>query len=485
MLHLSKLIKNREDEKISTSKSIESSIIFHIGNIANNAYNSAVYERSLGLNSFAISPDYNHVMGFPFWETEDFHISASETFDAQKYVTELNIPSWFLHGTWDQILAKLLVVEEEYPIPRKKLPHLQSAAHAESNSYLQAYSLKLANWFLENFRSSFKRFLPSKVRHKLANTFIIKLRLVPVSNYLEIFNKADIIVFYGAYNAYTVISNWDKKYISLEHGTLRDYIFSDTFFAKQSKIAYENSFRVLVTNQDCLIPAANCGITKEKIINCPHPTSDFDFAELRKRRLKLFENPKNEILWPTRHSYGSIVDRGKGNAEGIRALLGILKIHPNLKVVFVEWGDDVHKSKKIIEEFGLENQIEWIGVLSRKALKYRMSGALAVLDQFTIPAYGGITADALGLGVPVITRSEESIDLEYFGSVAPVMPAANAQEITTHINSLMTDPSLIKKIFHESTEWYDSNLSSTIAFSKRMESYKDLLNDQDKIGEGK
>ena len=114
-----------------------------------------------------------------------------------------------------------------------------------------------------------------------------------------------------------------------------------------------------------------------------------------------------------------------------------------------------------------------------------MSGALAVLDQFTIPAYGGITADALGLGVPVITRSEESIDLEYFGSVAPVMPAANAQEITTHINSLMTDPSLIKKIFHESTEWYDSNLSSTIAFSKRMESYKDLLNDQDKIGEGK
>ena len=457
-------------------KALNECVIFHIGNIANNAYNSAAYERKLGLNSYALSPDYLHVMGFPFWETEELLIPAGETFLPEKFVNNLNTPDWFLAGNWVEIgseLAKIFLKGSE--------KQNQILTHSYRVLFRKQL-LRVASNILKKFRPILGRTLPGYVRHHLANTFLVQLRQEPADSYLEVFKYADIIVFYGPYNAYAVISKWEGKYISLEHGTLRDYIFSDTYFANQSKIGYQKSFRVLITNQDCLESANECGITPDKIVKAPHPTSDFDFQELRKQRLVICKTPRNEILWPTRHSYGSIVDRGKGNKEGIDAIFLILQNYPKLRVIFVEWGDDVHLSKKLIRSLGLENQVEWIGVLSRKALKLRMIRSLVVLDQFTIPAYGGITADALGLGVPVITRMDNLIDMAYFGSVAPVLPAATGKEISDQVTSLLVDKNLDKNIFDLSTAWYDKHLSSELSFSRRNVAYIDLLAEKSQVG---
>lgn len=448
-------------------EALKGKVIFHIGNIANNAYNSAAYERRMGLKSFAISPEYLHVMAFPFWETDDLMVDPDKTFEPETLISEKNIPDWFLYGSWQEIFDNL-----------KEQLLLSGDGNLEEDvprSSYQDVKFNLVSSLLKYGRAPLKKILPSSIRHWLANSLLVHLRKESHINYSRIFDLADIVVFYGAHNAYATISNWKGEYISLEHGTLRDYIHSDFYLAKKSKIGYQNSFRTIVTNQDCLEPARKLGIPPENVLKSPHPSSDFDIQDLRILRRETLETNPNEIFSPTRHSYGSIVDRGKGNQAAIEGILSALLEYPHLRATFVEWGDDVAKSKKLIRELNLQDKIEWIGVLSRKSLKHRMANALVVLDQFTIPAYGGITADAIAIGVPVITRQDIDSDTTFFGSPAPVLGAEKATDIFEKISLLVTNNLLGKEIFTKSIDWYDSNLSSSVAFDRRKSAYLDKL----------
>lgn len=448
--------------------------IFHIGNIANNAYNSAAFERKMGLNSFAISPEYLHVMAFPFWETDTLMVHPNQTFDPYSHMNANNMPEWFLYGSWQEIYEDL----------KKQLQQISNDKLFEEVklSSIQEKKLQIISILLKYGRTPLKRILPNGIRHWLSNSLLVQLRRESHLNYSRVFDLADIVVFYGAHNAYATISKWNGRYISLEHGTLRDYINSDFYLAKKSKEAYKKSFRTLITNQDCLEAAYKLGITQNSLLKSPHPSSDFDFEELRRVRLQTIGTLPKEIFCPSRHSYGSIVDRGKGNRFAIEGILKALQTFPDLRATFVEWGDDVEKSRKLIRELDLESKIEWIGVLSRRALKERMAKSLVVLDQFTIPAYGGITADAIGLGVPVITHQDPDLDVAFFGSIAPVLPAKNSNEIFLWISSLLTNKDLNREVFENSINWYDSNLSSKIAFERRKSAYLDKIGLTENLG---
>jgi hypothetical protein len=97
---------------------------------------------------------------------------------------------------------------------------------------------------------------------------------------------------------------------------------------------------------------------------------------------------------------------------------------------------------------------------------------MCVLDQFLIEAYGAVTADALGLGVPVVTAHSCENDLNFFGSCAPVFNAKSANEIRSHLNSLLGRSSEKVAIdFDESTRWFNQNLSSDIGLEKRLQGY--------------
>lgn len=447
---------------------LEGKIVFHIGNVANNAYNSAAYERAQGIKSFAISPDYLHVMAFPFWETDEISVPPERTFEPYMHMTKENMPEWFLYGTWSDIYQRLVALIN---------PSTDSSIFdLAPQSKMSSVKSTIISEFLKYGRRPLKKILPTQFRHWLANTLLVHLRREEVLTYSRVFDLADVVVFYGAHNAYASISNWNGKYISLEHGTLRDYINSNFYLANKSKDAYKKSFRTIITNQDCLKPALEVGIPSMRIVKSPHPSSDFDFSELRELRLKVLERGPKEIFSPTRHSYGSIVDRGKGNKLAIEGVLKALVAFPDLRATFIEWGDDVVKSKMIIQELNLQDKITWIGVLSRKSLKKKMVESLVVLDQFTIPAYGGITADAIGLGVPVITRQDIGLDQVFFGNTAPVLPAQTSNEIFEHISALMNFEKMGNVIFSQSTNWYDSNLSSKRAFEQRFLCYLDKLN---------
>ncbi len=52
--------------------------ILHIGNIANNAYNNAKFQRRVGIQADVLCYDYSHVMAQPEWEDAEFEEEVDE-----------------------------------------------------------------------------------------------------------------------------------------------------------------------------------------------------------------------------------------------------------------------------------------------------------------------------------------------------------------------------------------------------------------------
>jgi len=445
-------------------------VIFHVGNIANNAFNAAQYERQLGLCSFVISPNYYHVMSFPFWETEHLKIQPNESFNALSFSNRKNTPEWFLYGNPRQIYLDYLKIFSNNGQGEKDNASLKL-------NMVDALQLSIAK-FLGVYRSSIKKVTPLFVRRFVGLLLLPIIRRQEKFNYYQLFRLADIIVFYGSYNAYAELCDYKSKYISLEHGTLREYVFGESYFSKASAKAYLNSFRVIITNQDCLLPALKLGVNRSNIIKAPHPTQNFDFVELRKLRLEMIGAGVKfkTIIYPARHSYTIEGDTGKGNKQAIEALLNIAKAYPDINILFSEWGTGVEESKRHIDSMGLTSQIQWNGLLSRRSLKFEMAKSLAVIDQFELPAFGAITGDALGLGVPVITKQDPLTDLKYFGSLAPVYAATTSEEIFAHLVKIVENEIEMSDVFTKYTKWYDDHLSARKAFDGRMIAYQEILN---------
>ena len=124
----------------------------------------------------------------------------------------------------------------------------------------------------------------------------------------------------------------------------------------------------------------------------------------------------------------------------------------------------------------LESMVQWGPLLSRPLLKKEISKSFAVVDQFKISAYGAVTCDAIGIGVPVITKQDKSLDINHFGSVAPVMAAGTAAEIHQNLLQLLNLTDSQRYILHkESTEWYDNNICDSIVAKTRVSAYQEIM----------
>lgn len=492
--------------------------ILHVGNIANNAYNAARNDRKHGLNSFAISPNYNHVMGFPFWEEVSLHVTREEEFNARLLERNHPSPSWFATGTWDEIIENLEVNFDLDMEKSEKLTFMSMAA-SYSRRQMQAiidYSRLYIKTVVETMEKLEKKvfrlivlcaklviphaaylFLKTRIAKRLSSQKVLPisshLRIWLANTALPVFNriinpeekirnfisKFDVVVYYGPWNAIVSMYNLKPSYISLEHGTLRDFVWTDYAWAKESREGYRNSNLILITNSDCYDKAIELRGDKTKVIKTSHPKSDYDFVGLRDLRKKNINEGKlrNVILVPSRHAYPKNIDIGKGNLDILNCVVQCKSKNLDLKFLFVEWGDEVQKTKNLIKDLGIESYIEWIPLHSRAALKRLKVEILAVIDQVKIPAYGGITEDCLGLGVPVITAHSGELDNIYYGSEAPVLGANTAAELVKQISRL-TEPAskiMLNEIFIKSTQWYDQVLSSEIVAKQRFDTYARYL----------
>jgi glycosyltransferase involved in cell wall biosynthesis len=180
---------------------------------------------------------------------------------------------------------------------------------------------------------------------------------------------------------------------------------------------------------------------------------------------------------PARHISESSSESGKGLTEIIKGVASILKEFPEISLQLYEWGDSVDLTKDLILKLGIENQVVWSKLVTRKVLKNRMANALAVIDQFKIPAFGAISTDAIAIGVPLLTSSNRDLNESFFGSDAPIFKTNIISDVQSNLGIILSERFNHIDYMSNSNIWYDTYLSSEVAFQKRLQTYKILLSE--------
>lgn len=434
--------------------------ILHIGNIANNAYIFSHLLQDKGVNSCAISPNYHHIMGYPIWENKEMVLDEADHFFPKINREELDQFPWFSSGTWKECFQKITSYLE--------------GSHSETIVFSQsALSVeKLHRRMLKKLRSTAKKQLPNFLQVWVANNLIHRIRTIQERGFLKKFDELfDVIIFYGPSTNLIAKKRVNAYKIGLEHGTLREYIFAPFKRSKDSKLGYINSDMIFVTNQDSLPSIEKLNYPESNVVCIPHPNLDQKFPDLRAARLmqkkEINENPR--ILIPARHTYGNAVDMGKGTEVILAAVIELINKFPHIIVEFIEWGNDVAASKKFLDDnCDSALNIEWSKLKSRPLLRKSMASASVVIDQMKIQAYGALTADSLGLGIPVITAHSCTNDVNFFGSCAPVLPASSQSEIVQQVSSILSAPEQFESNLLKNVTWYDQNLSSEVLLAKTL-----------------
>ncbi len=437
--------------------------VLHIGNIANNGFIFSKLLQENGIISCSISPNYGHIMGFPIWEEKKFSLSENQHFSPNISKEELEMFPWFASGSWSQCVAKIeLYLDSNMNIESTiNIPPIEHAKFPRAKLRIKRYINILRMFTKKKLSVNQQAFISN-------NIFYYWRKLREFRKLRRITNQFDVIIFYGPSTHYISDRKVKGLNIAMEHGTLREYVFSNYAMAARSKSGYQNADVVLITNQDSLPSAAKLNISLEKVICVPHPNQDSNFPKLRNIRTakleEIYSNPC--VILPARHTYGNPVDRGKGTEVMLEAVVDLIKVFPNLKFKLIEWGNDVNKSKEFLQFSGVGHNIEWIDLLSRPLLRETMAESFAVIDQMKIQAYGALTADALGIGVPVITAHSCENDIAFFGSCAPVLEATKSEDIVRQISNLMANRALNLVQFEKSVDWYDENMSSKVLLLK-------------------
>ena len=454
-------------------KSKENLRILHIGNIANNAYLAARSERRLGIDSHVISLDYTHIMGSPEWEHCRISRQQSDHFseDFTDCSCEFSRPIWFHSGSTVDVLE---TIQQHFNSidPANSIQNLMTEIIPKSQISKFLNTTISFGWRV--LRPIGRKLIPIKFRAKIIGGLVHKFRKMSQIDLNPLFYNFDIVNFYGSCPSLLANPNIQfssqSQFVSTEHGTLRDYIFADYPLSVDTKCGYELSKVIFVTNQDCLPIARSMG--NPIVVAMPHPVNDEQIHSLRNLRRVKIQQARKRILVPSRHSLTLDIDRGKGNETVYELIKSMAEVRDDFKFTLIAWGDNVKSAKELLSQEESQGMVEWIDVVSRPLLKEMMAESLCLLDQFKIEAYGAVTVDAIGLGVPVITAHNCKNDFEYFGSCAPVLSASNAEEILATILKIeaasLRDETLH---FEYSCSWYDENLSEIQSLLKRLDGY--------------
>lgn len=436
--------------------------ILHIGNIANNAFNAAYLERLSGLESFVISPFLYDEIATPFWEIYEETVSKQKTLEFLYKDYRYQNPEWYIHGTWKSIANEL---GESLRIFEPKSSSFPSQRLLQSK---QKFSI------LRNHRGSIKKLLHPELRNWISQHILFRIRLRIPNTLRDTIRNFDVVIYHGPYVAFAKSIQENLPYLALEHGTLKNFCSGELPHSRATVEGYKMAHCIFVTNQEGLVAARELDIDPKRLIKTPHPSSDSDLAELRSKFLKnKSHGPKEKlkVFVPSRHAVRTGVDPGKGKEEILQIIYEAKKKSLRCIFLFTEIGDDINQTKRQIRDLEIEDMVLWVGLVTRKRLKTIMSQCDLIIDQLTQPSYGGITADALGIGVPCVTKHNCALDISFFGSCAPVIPYESVLQTVQLIDSMIQQKMSTFESSIRMTSWYDSNLHSSLALTHRIKKY--------------
>jgi glycosyltransferase involved in cell wall biosynthesis len=426
--------------------------ILHVGNIANNAYNNAKFLRRKGVEADVLCYDYRHVMAQPEWEDAQFDAQPDEFSPCWEEIDlgSFRRPSWFIQ-------------DELIPARRRAKRWFRGQFHVQA--CLQDPSLLMS--ILTTYRAC--RAAQSRPRPRL--TDILRTYLMR-NQFDRWFDGYDLIQAYATEPIHAWMFARDRPCVAFEHGTMRDIPFEDSGRGRLLSLAYRQARKVLITNPDVVTAARRLGLRNFQFI--PHPVDEIKYRpgpSLLRHTLTDRWQTDLILFAPSRHNWLL-----KGNDRLIRAFARFLKAtHRNPILILCGWGQEVDRSRTLIDDLGIAAKVVWTPPLNKMKLIQYYNAADIVLDQFTIGTFGTVTPEAMACAKPVVLHFDRQVHEWCYAEMPPVVSAGTEDEIFQRISELADDPGYRSAVGQASREWVVKHHGWELVADRQISIYRELL----------
>ncbi|OPY15546.1 MAG: Glycosyl transferases group 1 [Syntrophus sp. PtaB.Bin001] len=157
------------------------------------------------------------------------------------------------------------------------------------------------------------------------------------------------------------------------------------------------------------------------------------------------------------------------NQKGIDKLLHgwalFKKKHPAIKAVLVtlEYGKDVHKSKKLIQELGIADSVAWMPMMYRKDLMVGLAMADIACSEFANSwICSGVLYESLAMGKPILAYRNDDLYKDYYPEFYPIMNANDPEGIAERLNEYLESPAAFKAMGEQGRQWYEKYIVEAV-----------------------
>ncbi|TLS69038.1 glycosyltransferase [Mariprofundus erugo] len=498
--------------------------VLHVGNIANNAYNNAKVQRQRGIDADVICHDYYHIMGCPEWEDADFSGEFGDPFRPQWYQCDLNRferPDWFAQGAFVNCANYLLSKGDGDTVQAARLwrvlsvenglidPSAGAVGHmggAELNRALAvrgmmalarkilprpvkrilhqllirvtlraAPSLDRAYDLVLRFRAEF----PARLAEKGAGLSIADIApwMGNIREWQKLFSQYDVIQAYATYPILPILAGY-KNFAAYEHGTIREIPFENNAQGRLCAISYKLSPVVFITNSDNLIAAGRLGLQQDQVICLPHAFDNEKLFRFARENAGSFVPPVDHVVFfsPSRqHWKDRDPSMAKGNDAIFYAAKELLAEGYNFRLELVEWGRDVECSKELIRQLGIDKAVVWVKPMKKRQLWAKYLSVHAVIDQFLLPALGGVGFETMALGRRLLTAMDMELAVRFFGASPPLFDVRDVASTIVAMRRVLEDPQDQQRIGDDAREWINSYHSADRVCRIQVDAYRRIL----------
>ena len=135
-------------------------------------------------------------------------------------------------------------------------------------------------------------------------------------------------------------------------------------------------------------------------------------------------------------------------------------------------------SKALIDELGLSSKVEWVPTMSKTELWKYYCSCHAVVDQFVVPALGGVGFESMVLGRRLITAINREQTTLFFGEAPPCLDAITVNECAARMREVIEDPLDTKGRGQAARQWMATYHSAERIVALQSKAYEALLSGQ-------
>lgn len=206
----------------------------------------------------------------------------------------------------------------------------------------------------------------------------------------------------------------------------------------------------------------------ENAVHVPYPMDDSRYAPGDGSFREIWQKEKGgEVFVLTTARIDSHV-KGYGH-KVLRSMRAACEKQPDLRFVFLNWGESLEKFRATAYEFGLADFSLFLPPVGKERLIDYYRSADIVMDQFTYGYFGASSLEALSVGRPVIMflRTHHYQHL-YAGDLPPVISVEPGEQLAANLIQLASSRGRRLEIGHLSRDWLIRNHGEGSAGTKMM-----------------